>query len=119
LTKQQQETQGDLTTAKGQVDQLQKDVAKAQAAADAATAAEAAEAAAVAAGHANPNDLGTVTLLDGKIYKNCQLVKVDTDGIVVNYSDSVTKLYFNLMPPDLQKKFGYDPHQPVVPVTGN
>jgi hypothetical protein len=57
------------------------------------------------------NNLGTITTLDGKTFKNCQLLKVDADGIVVNHSEGIMKILFGLMPPDLQKRFGYDPHQ--------
>jgi len=57
------------------------------------------------------NNLGTITTLDGKTYQNCQLLKIKADGIVVNYSDGITEIRYGLLPPDLQKKFGYDPHQ--------
>jgi beta-glucosidase-like glycosyl hydrolase len=56
------------------------------------------------------NNLGTITMLDGKIYQNCQLLKVKPDGIVVNYAQGITELTYNLLPPELQKRFGYDPH---------
>jgi len=57
------------------------------------------------------NSLGTIATLDGKTFQNCQLLKIDADGIVVNYSEGITKILYGLLPPDLQKKFGYDPHQ--------
>ena len=56
-------------------------------------------------------NLGTVTLLDGKSYPNSQVLKIEADGVVVNYTGGITKLYYNLMPPDLQKRFNYDPHE--------
>jgi cell division protein FtsB len=57
------------------------------------------------------NNLGTIVTLDGKTFRNCQLLKVEADGIVVNQSDGIIKISFGLMQPDLQKRFGYDPHQ--------
>jgi len=56
------------------------------------------------------NDLGTIATLDGKSYQNCQLLKVKAEGIVINDADGITELAFGLLPPDLQKRFGYDPH---------
>lgn len=55
------------------------------------------------------NDLGNITTLDGKSYLNCQLLKVQADSIVVNHSAGITQVPYGLMPPDLQKRFGYDP----------
>jgi hypothetical protein len=57
------------------------------------------------------NNLGTITTFDGKTFQSCQLLKVQADGIVVNYSGGITQISYGLMPPDLQKRFGYDPHQ--------
>jgi hypothetical protein len=59
----------------------------------------------------SPNNLGTIATLDGKTYQNCQLLKVKADGIVINDSDGITEIMYGLMPPDLQKRFSYDPHQ--------
>jgi hypothetical protein len=58
-----------------------------------------------------PIKFGTIATLDGKTFQNCQLLKVDADGIVISYSEGITKLLYGLLPPDLQKRFGYDPHQ--------
>ena len=55
------------------------------------------------------NDLGNVTTLDGKSYVKCTLLKVQADCIVVNHSAGITQVTFVVMPPDLQKRFGYDP----------
>ena len=33
------------------------------------------------------------------------------EGIVVNDSEGIMEIMYGLMPPDLQKRFGYDPHQ--------
>ena len=55
------------------------------------------------------NNLGTIGTLDGKVYPNCQLMKVQADGIVVSYTGGITQVSFNLMQPELQKRFGFDP----------
>ena len=57
------------------------------------------------------NSLGTITTLDGKTYQNCQLLNVKANGIVVNDSDGITEISYMMMPPGLQKRFGYDPRQ--------
>ncbi|MCE0523346.1 MAG: hypothetical protein LV480_10600 [Methylacidiphilales bacterium] len=57
------------------------------------------------------NNLGTITTQSGKTYPKCQLLKVKADGIVISYSDGITEIMFGLLPPNLQKRFGYDPHQ--------
>jgi hypothetical protein len=54
--------------------------------------------------------LGNIVTLDGKTYTNCQLLKVNADGIVVNHTDGITKILFDAMPPELQQTFGFDPH---------
>jgi len=56
------------------------------------------------------NDLGTVVIPDGKTYRNCWLLRVETDGITFNHSLGITKVLFPILPPALQKKFGYDLH---------
>jgi hypothetical protein len=58
------------------------------------------------------NNLGTITTSDGKTYQNCQLLKVDPDGIVVNDADGITKIVYEKLPADLEKRFGYDPLKP-------
>jgi len=55
------------------------------------------------------NDLGTIGTLDGKVYPNSQLMKVQADCIVVSYSGGITQIAFSLMQPELQKRFGFDP----------
>lgn len=54
----------------------------------------------------------TIKTMDGKTYADCQVLKVDTDGVVVNYSGGITKILFVLMAPDVQKEFGYDATKP-------
>ena len=58
----------------------------------------------------SPNNLGAITTVDGKTYMNCQLLKVQADGIVVSHSQGILKLAYPLLPPEVQKKFGYDSH---------
>ena len=95
LTKQIQTAQSALAEAKSQIPQAPK-------------ATTAAEATAMAAAG---NNLGSITALNGKTYQNCQLLKIKPDGIVFNHSEGITEISFGLLPPDLQKRFGYDPHQ--------
>jgi len=101
LTKQLQDAQTALTAAKAEG-------LKTKAAPPSAT---------TAAGSSSPvtptsNNLGTIATLDGKSYQNCQLLKVEADGIVINDTDGIIKLAFGLLPPPLQKRFAYDPHGP-------
>lgn len=58
----------------------------------------------------SPNFLGTIVTLDGKTFQNCKLLKVDADGITFNHSEGITKVAFILLPPDLEKRFGFDIH---------
>jgi hypothetical protein len=66
-------------------------------------AAEAARAA------ADSDNLGTVTTLDNHSYTNCHVVKIDQDGVTFSNDAGITKIEYAMMPPDLQKKFGYTP----------
>lgn len=56
------------------------------------------------------NNLGTVATLDGKSFENCQLLKVEADGITFSHSAGITKVLYGLLRPELQQRFGYDPH---------
>lgn len=99
LTSQLQSTQSALAQAQ----------AKTQAVAPATPAVSAPPPAATPAASTG-NKLGTISTLDGKTFQNCQLLKVEADGIVVNHAEGITKLDYGLLPPDLQKRFGYDVH---------
>jgi hypothetical protein len=57
------------------------------------------------------NDLGTVTTTDGNTYQDCHLIKVEEDCIVVTYPDGIVEIYYRVMPPALQKRFGFDPRK--------
>ncbi len=56
-------------------------------------------------------DMTTISTLDGKTYTACKILKLKADGIIISYSGGITEIAFALMPPLLQKTFGYDPHQ--------
>jgi len=112
LTKSVANAQTELSDLTKQVQAAQSALAEAQAqAVQAAKAATPATTTAAAAPSRPTNNLGTIGTLDGKTFQNCQLLKVQADGIVVNDADGITEIRFGLMPPDLQKRFGYDPHQ--------
>jgi hypothetical protein len=55
------------------------------------------------------NDLGTIVTLEGKTLPNSQLLKVDPHGITVNSAVGITQVPFTSLPPELQKRFGFDP----------
>jgi len=104
------------TEAQTQIADLTQQIQTAQTAIAAARQAAAAPASAppppAAAEESAPtlNNLGTITTLDGKSYQNCTLLKVQPDRIVITNSSGITEVAYGLMPPDLQKRFGYDPH---------
>jgi hypothetical protein len=60
------------------------------------------------------SELGNITTLLGKTFQNCQLLKVESDGITVSYAQGITKILYAYLPPDWQKKFGYDPQKAVL-----
>lgn len=90
-----------VTTAKAEKD--------AEAEAKAVAAAQAAAAKQAAAAALPSNNLGTITTLDGKAFQNCQLLRVETDGITFSHSTGITKIIFPILQPGLQKRFGFDP----------
>jgi hypothetical protein len=47
--------------------------------------------------------------IDGKEYKNVKVSRVEPDGIVVTFSGGIVKIPFIELPPEIQKKYGYDP----------
>jgi hypothetical protein len=63
---------------------------------------------------ASANDLGTIVTIDARTFQNCQLLKVEADGITFKHAEGITKVLFPLLPPDVQKRFGFDPHQPLL-----
>lgn len=57
-----------------------------------------------------PKDLGTVTIGD-KTYTNLHVTSVTDLGIKATWDGGLGTILFSDMPPDLQKKFGYDPNK--------
>src|SRR6266480_1080540 len=47
--------------------------------------------------------------VEGKEYKNATVSRVEPDGIVIAFSGGIVKLPFTELPPEIQKKYGYDP----------
>jgi hypothetical protein len=82
-----------------------------EAAAKKAASSPGAGAAAAAAKAAANNHLGTFSTLIGQTFQNCELLKVEADGITFSHSEGITKVIYANLPPELQKRFGYDPHQ--------
>jgi hypothetical protein len=70
--------------------------------------------AAPAAPTVSANDLGTIVTIDARTFQNCRLLKVEADGITFKHAEGITKVLFPLLPPDVQKRFGFDPHQPLL-----
>jgi chromosome segregation ATPase len=100
--------EADLTT---RLAAAQEAARKAQEAAAKKAASPATASAAAAAQTAANNHLGTINTLIGQTFQNCQLLKVEADGITFSHSQGITKVIYANLPPDLQKRFGYDPHQ--------
>jgi hypothetical protein len=46
--------------------------------------------------------------IDRKEYKNAKVSRVEPDGIVIMFSGGIVKLPFVELPPEVQKKYGYD-----------
>jgi hypothetical protein len=46
--------------------------------------------------------------VDHKEYKNAKVSRVEPDGIVIVFSGGIVKLPFVELPPEVQKKYGYD-----------
>ncbi|MCE0498529.1 MAG: hypothetical protein LV481_11345 [Methylacidiphilales bacterium] len=49
------------------------------------------------------------TATDGTVYKDVQLVKLNTDSITITDSEGNATIPFSVLPPALQKRFGYVP----------
>jgi hypothetical protein len=102
--------------AKSNLDQLNTILATTQKGLEDATASEkeredAAAKVAAAAMPVNTNALGTITTLLGQTYKNCQLLKVEANGITISHADGITQVPYVYMRPALQRRFGYDPEK--------
>lgn len=57
------------------------------------------------------NELGTIVTLDGHAFQNCHLLRVQVDAISIRHASGQARILFPFLPPDLQKRFGYDAHQ--------
>lgn len=55
------------------------------------------------------SNLGTITTVDGKKFENCQLLKIEQDGITFNHSEGITKILYANLPLDIQHHFHADP----------
>jgi hypothetical protein len=115
LTSDEKAAQAQIDALTGQLKTAQSNLAAAKA--TAATAATAASPGKTAPGTSSTstfsNNLGMIATLGGQTYQNCQLLKVDADGITVSETAGITKIPYALLPPNLQQRFGYDPHQAV------
>jgi thiol-disulfide isomerase/thioredoxin len=47
--------------------------------------------------------------IDGKEYKNVTVTRVEPDGLVLKSKSGISKVYFIELPPDVQKRFQYNP----------
>src|SRR5436189_205270 len=48
-----------------------------------------------------------ITTVNGKVYKNATISRVEPDGIVLKSKSGITKLYFTELPKDVQERFHY------------
>jgi hypothetical protein len=67
-----------------------------------------------AALNAQQTTLPDVKTTDGREFKNVSVTKVEPDGITVMTNDGVEKILFPVLPPDIQKKFNYDPQKAAI-----
>ncbi len=47
--------------------------------------------------------------INGKEYKNATVNRVEADGIMIKFHGGIAKIFFVELPPEIQKKYGYDP----------
>ena len=47
--------------------------------------------------------------VDGKEYKNAEVIRVELDGIVLKVKSGIAKVYFTELPKEVQERFHYDP----------
>jgi hypothetical protein len=50
-----------------------------------------------------------LTTLDNNTYHDIRVSRIEVDGIIALYSGGGGKIFFTNLPPDLQKRYGYDP----------
>jgi hypothetical protein len=56
-------------------------------------------------------DMGTFTTITGKTYQSARLLKIEATDIVISSAEGITQIPYVIMPPDMQKKFGWDPQK--------
>jgi hypothetical protein len=49
-----------------------------------------------------------LTTVEGKVYAGARVTSVEPDGIRIFYADGAAKVPFQLLPPELKVKYGYD-----------
>ena len=62
-------------------------------------------------GSTSVEDLGTFTTITGKTYQDSKLLKIEATDIVISCTDGITQVAYAILPPDLQRKFGWDPQK--------
>lgn len=50
-----------------------------------------------------------LTTLDGKVFKNYTITKVEPDGLSIRHAEGTAKIPFHRLPEEMQKQHGYDP----------
>src|SRR5438046_88074 len=53
------------------------------------------------------------TTINGKIYKDTTIVRVEADGIVLKSKTGISKVYFIELPKEVQERFHYGPATPI------
>ena len=51
--------------------------------------------------------------INGRIYKDARISRVEADGIVLRTKTGISKVYFIELPKDIQERFHYDPAKAV------
>ena len=51
--------------------------------------------------------------INGKLYKNATVSRVEADGIVLRTKAGISKVYFVELPQDIQERFHYKPATPI------
>lgn len=54
-------------------------------------------------------DLGDIQTIEGVVFKESKLTKVEPDGITVSNQSGVAKILFAKLPEEMQKRYNYDP----------
>ena len=51
--------------------------------------------------------------INGKVYKDATITRVEADGIILRTKTGISKIYFLELPKDVQERFHYEPPKPV------